>query len=934
MMKCAICGDEVEAIKARDKHLVVTESYVEKELHVHGDLDNKALMKNMIEAAIEETKVDLKTSGVLDRKEVVFHNRQRIGDMLMFTCAIRDFKLAFPDVRVNVISTAMHIWDHNPHIDRSLAGIEENTVKIGPSKLTNASNRLDWHFANAYRVSIEDALKIHIPQGESRPDIWFTQEEYNAPRIMERPYWIIVVGGEKGWGCKMYPFTRWQEFVDMNQDKFFVQIGAAGDNHPKLQGPNVLDYIGKTEDRNTGVRDLFKLFLNAEGSIGLVSFHMHLSGALHKPAVVIAGAREPVSFTRYPGHRYLATDGCLPCSVTACWHCDINTCKNLAHTDPEKIPKCVDMITPIGLTIAINQYYIGGRLDLNTPSAKPKLKNVVDTPLAHVPVEMPVINVPDVSKYNMTFGGGSITDRDWAFIRETIKKYNVKTVLEFGAGLSTLLLNDLGLRVITFETNQGWINKIKQLNPNTDVRLWNGFDQGISFTEITDRLFEEKHFDLVFVDGPSGGASREISTKIAAASANIVIIHDAGREHERNWQDKYLKGGFGGPVKGGHRCHLWIKAGDLVGPGLKTAQTEPVLSTAKPQTPREVGDDTPQACLGPLYAKNGKFVKIVSTARGWGGCARSVTTIMQYLAQAGHTVEFIPFRNKVSSREYQEFFKTHPEIKVTEDYTTLHESCDVLLMYADDYIWEFSYLPAIETFSDFAACRKIMMLNYRRGPVGVTPWTRDWDKYMFLNSIQERDLLKVHPGVKTKVLPPCVELDEFLMARKESYPLTETRIVRHSSQGDTKFPKDTQGHLDAVHSGSPDIRISMLPGPSWVPETNWFKKYPRTDSPKVIAEFLAGGNLFWYSLPPGYMDMGPRVIIEAMAAGLPILADNWGGAVDRVTPDCGWLCNTKEEQIDIIKNVTAAELVKKGAAARARAIAEFIPERWIEEIVG
>lgn len=77
------------------------------------------------------------------------------------------------------------------------------------------------------------------------------------------------------------------------------------------------------------------------------------------------------------------------------------------------------------------------------------------------------------------------------------------------------------------------------------------------------------------------------------------------------------------------------------------------------------------------------------------------------------------------------------------------------------------------------------------------------------------------------------------------------------------------------------------------------------------------------------MDMGPRVILEAMAAGLPILADPWGGAVDRVTSECGWLLS-KADQIELIKNVTAEELKRKGEAARERARAEFRPERWIE----
>jgi glycosyltransferase involved in cell wall biosynthesis len=122
----------------------------------------------------------------------------------------------------------------------------------------------------------------------------------------------------------------------------------------------------------------------------------------------------------------------------------------------------------------------------------------------------------------------------------------------------------------------------------------------------------------------------------------------------------------------------------------------------------------------------------------------------------------------------------------------------------------------------------------------------------------------------------------------------------------------------------------MMPGPSFLPEKPGVTAYQRNNPP--IPKFLEKGNLFWYSLPKGYPDMGPRVIIEAMAAGLPILADNWGGAVDRVTPECGWLCNTKEEMIEIVKNVTLEELKKKGEAARLRA-KTFTVSSWVDEIL-
>ena len=82
------------------------------------------------------------------------------------------------------------------------------------------------------------------------------------------------------------------------------------------------------------------------------------------------------------------------------------------------------------------------------------------------------------------------------------------------------------------------------------------------------------------------------------------------------------------------------------------------------------------------------------------------------------------------------------------------------------------------------------------------------------------------------------------------------------------------------------------------------------------------------------MDMGPRVILEAMAAGLPVIADNWGGAPDRVTPETGWICSSKEEMLEVIRTVTLEEIKTKGEAARKRAYEVFRSERWVKEIIG
>jgi ADP-heptose:LPS heptosyltransferase/glycosyltransferase involved in cell wall biosynthesis len=861
----------------------------EGHIHTHGDIDNKAQVQEMLDSASAAAGLSARIEKKELPKEIVFRNKQRLGDSLMFTCGVRDFKKAFPDIRVNVVATAMHVWDNNPYIDPTLKPTEQNTIMVGPGRGTNQSNSVDWHFANAYRMSMEEALKIHIPQGESRPDIWFTQEEYDAPRVIDKPYWVICVNGEKGWGCKMYPFERWQQVVDDNPMITFVQIGTREDDAPRLKGSNVIDYIGKTQDKNTGIRDLFKLFLNAEGSIGLVSFHMHLSGALNKPCIVVAGAREPVSFTQYAGHRYLATDGALPCAIKACWHCELSKCTNLVDT-PDKmdkqIPKCVDMISPSDISQAIHSYYVGKRLTYDTPSEKPKPRhtNIVKTP-KHDPVKAPI-----------DFGKGAIDPSDWPFIEDILKRYKIKNVLEFGAGLSTTLISKYAF-VRSYETEQDWIDKIKPLENNFEIRKWNGRD-------FTDPIVEGQ-YDLAFVDGPANGQNREEAVRIAVNYANIVILHDATRNWESKWEEKYLKPGFSGPIKGGKWCHLWIK-------------TPSFEKFSPPPPPRE--------------NPHKKRIKIVSTARGWGGCARSVTTIMKLLLKSGHEVEFVPFRNEVTSREFIDVLKNGlSPVKVSKSYDAIKTPCDVLLVYADDFVWEFPKLEPL--FSDLQASRKIMMLNYRRGGVGEIQWTKGWDRYLFLNYAQRDELLRVLPGVDTGIYPPCADLEPFFEAKIDyDKPLT---IVRHNSQGDVKFDKENEeAAIMKALELRPESHIHMLPGPSWVNATERFHKHPKTGIPDMIRKFLEMGNLFWYSLPKGYMDMGPRVILEAMAAGLPIIADNWGGAPDRVTSDCGWICESKQEMLDVIKTVTPQELRKKGTAARQRALNDFRPERWVTELTG
>jgi hypothetical protein len=173
----------------------------------------------------------------------------------------------------------------------------------------------------------------------------------------------------------------------------------------------------------------------------------------------------------------------------------------------------------------------------------------------------------DNTVYNIPWGEYSITQKDWKFIKEYLKELKPKKILEFGCGLSSLLLSEF-CEVISYETDEEWKDKIESkctAKNKLEIRLWDGVNfpkelingdakQGVKLL----------CFDLVFVDGPKerlkGGVGRNSSIYIASKISNHVIIHDAGRHEEEQYQRAHLRSIFKLTNKSGNhltRCHYW-----------------------------------------------------------------------------------------------------------------------------------------------------------------------------------------------------------------------------------------------------------------------------------------------------------------------------------------------------------------------------------------
>jgi ADP-heptose:LPS heptosyltransferase len=295
------------------------------------------------------------------KRKILLRNGQSPGDLLALTRGIADLKETYPDWEIDVRTPCMQIFENNPHLTPLTEGDEGVEIfDIDYPEIHNSG----WsgiHFTEAFIRSLEDKLKVKIKRTGMRPEIWISDLEKTWINQVETEFgwkgkfWVINAGYKQDNELKHY--HRWQEVAELFNKEFpdlrLVQVGDAAHIHPELEG--VLNLVGKTDPRQ-----LIRLIWCSQGTIGPISYQMHLSGAFQQPAVVVAGGKEPVRWEMYPNHRYLAVNGCLKCAAwDGCWKGGkLNECSFLEGM----VPKCFAMIEPYQVIDAVKAYYQGGML--------------------------------------------------------------------------------------------------------------------------------------------------------------------------------------------------------------------------------------------------------------------------------------------------------------------------------------------------------------------------------------------------------------------------------------------------------------------------------------------------------------------------------------------------------------------------------------------
>ena len=297
----------------------------------------------------------------------------------MLTAAVRDLHRLHPGrFLTDVRSSCPELWEHNPHLTPLAEAARDVEELECHYPLIDRSNEEPLHCLHGFAEFLSRRLRVEVRPTEFRGDIHLSRAERSWKSTVHElagrdlPFWIINAGGKFDFTIKWWDWRRYQEVVDHFRDRLlFVQVGEVGHYHPPLR--HVVDLRGRTD-----LRQLVRLTYHAEGVLCGVTALMHLAAAVPtrpdrppvRPAVVIAGGREPTHWEAYPHHQFLHTVGALSCCQKGgCWRARTRALGDGERLDDAKqlclqviggLPRCMDMITAGEVIRRIELYLAGG----------------------------------------------------------------------------------------------------------------------------------------------------------------------------------------------------------------------------------------------------------------------------------------------------------------------------------------------------------------------------------------------------------------------------------------------------------------------------------------------------------------------------------------------------------------------------------------------
>lgn len=233
--------------------------------------------------------------------------RGGLGDVLMVTPALRDFKKQRPETIITFYTDYVSAVEGLPYIDRVCRPSEApaNAIQI------DYERTLPPKFHIAKRIGHQLGLILT----DTRPDCIVLDSLVEKYKFVfsryPRPHVGLLRRASRFTPNKSWSFGDFDRLIESVCDfGSVVEIGEYTDAWDKAIPVNYIDLRSRTS-----LSDLIALIAAIDVLVCPVSGPLHISAACRTPAVVIAGGYEHSEHTLYSGNIILSAD--LPCSP--CW---------------------------------------------------------------------------------------------------------------------------------------------------------------------------------------------------------------------------------------------------------------------------------------------------------------------------------------------------------------------------------------------------------------------------------------------------------------------------------------------------------------------------------------------------------------------------------------------------------------------------------------
>ena len=186
--------------------------------------------------------------------------------------------------------------------------------------------------------------------------------------------------------------------------------------------------------------------------------------------------------------------------------------------------------------------------------------------------------------------------------------------------------------------------------------------------------------------------------------------------------------------------------------------------------------------------------------------------------------------------------------------------------------------------------------------------------------------IQLSVGLPGRVEPSLIKLDNYLelpLERASGAVVTLGRVSRDVIE--KHDPRDVALYRMLAARG---IRVRIMGGTCLRP---WLRDVPGVELLPVgtqeVTQFLGSLDIFFYRTGTFTEPYG-RVVLEAMASGLPVVVAANGGYVEQISPGVdGFPVQSQEEAIHVLQRLAASATLRQqiGNAARARAVAVHGP---------